>query len=374
MKNLLRIVCLPIIAMGMGALPAVAVDYPRDLLAWPVFQQTDSQLTLAEGTVPFAPLNPLFSDYASKFRTITIPDGQTIRLNAQGQLEYPVGTVLSKTFSYPQDQLSLAEGQALKALAWETGPQTAPLAGHHLVETRILTKTEAGWLGLPYVWNAEQTAATLKIIGVKRSYELSTAAGLRSFAYQVPNMNQCKGCHIRYEGFDKTVEPIGPKVANLNHEFAYPGGPVMNQLQRWQQLGLLADGVLPPPEPELVKWDDPAAALARRARSYLDINCAHCHNPKGPADTSSLHLGFEVTNPVKLGVCKSPVATGNGGIEDGFVITPGQPEQSILYRRLDSLNPAVMMPEIGRHLVHQEGLELIGAWIRNMNGDCQSGL
>jgi hypothetical protein len=28
------------------------------------------------------------------------------------------------------------------------------------------------------------------------------------------------------------------------------------------------------------------------------------------------------------------------------------------------------MPEVGRSLVHQEGLDLVNAWIQQMPGDC----
>ena len=53
------------------------------------------------------------------------------------------------------------------------------------------------------------------------------------------------------------------------------------------------------------------APLDDRARAYLDINCSHCHNPNGPADTSGLNLEPDAL-AAALGVCKPPIAAGGG--------------------------------------------------------------
>ena len=42
--------------------------------------------------------SPLFTDYALKFRTITLPQGARLEYKADGVLDFPVGTVISKTF------------------------------------------------------------------------------------------------------------------------------------------------------------------------------------------------------------------------------------------------------------------------------------
>src|SRR3546814_2580094 len=54
------------------------------------------------------------------------------------------------------------------------------------------------------------------------------------------------------------------------------------------------------------------ASLAGRARAYLDINCGHCHNEKGPADTSCLWLDVGDHPPRHLGLCKPSTAAGQG--------------------------------------------------------------
>jgi mono/diheme cytochrome c family protein len=119
--------------------------------------------------------------------------------------------------------------------------------------------------------------------------------------------------------------------------------------------------------------DQPLSAehnLEQRARTYLAVNCAHCHQRGGSGDTSGLFLNAAETELTRLGQCKPPVAAGRGTGGLRFSIEPGHPEQSILSYRIFSDEVGVLMPEVGRSLVHQEGLDLVNAWIRQMPGDC----
>jgi hypothetical protein len=106
--------------------------------------------------------------------------------------------------------------------------------------------------------------------------------------------------------------------------------------------------------------------LDARARIWLDINCAHCHRPEGPASTSGLNLSIHENNPSAWGVQKSPVAAGRGSGGHQFDIVPGHPENSILVYRMESTDPGEMMPEVGRKVVSQEGLALVKEWIKQM--------
>jgi hypothetical protein len=49
-----------------------------------------------------------------------------------------------------------------------------------------------------------------------------------------------------------------------------------------------------------------------------------------------------------------------------YSIHPGKPEKSIMIYRLQSLDPGIMMPEMGRRMVDKEGLELLSQWIKGM--------
>ena len=89
------------------------------------------------------------------------------------------------------------------------------------------------------------------------------------------------------------------------------------------------------------------------------INCAHCHNPRGPANTTGLYLLAAQTDPMRMGFCKVPVSAGQGSGDLLFDIVQGKPEESILVHRMESVTPKIMMPELGRTMVHQEGVALI---------------
>ena len=113
-------------------------------------------------------------------------------------------------------------------------------------------------------------------------------------------------------------------------------------------------------------YSDESKPLDKRARAWLEINCMHCHNPVGPANTTGFVLDYFETDPIKLGVMKPPVAAGRGSGGLLFDIVPGKPEESILVHRIESTDPGVMMPELPRRLVHKESAKLIRAWIKAM--------
>ena len=71
-----------------------------------------------------------------------------------------------------------------------------------------------------------------------------------------------------------------------------------------------------------------------------------------------------------FGICKPPVAVGRGSGDRPYDIYPGRPELSILVYRMEHSDPAIAMPELGRGVVHAEGVAVIRDWIAAMNGDC----
>jgi uncharacterized repeat protein (TIGR03806 family) len=224
---------------------------------------------------------------------------------------------------------------------------------------------------LPYVWNAAQTEAGLARTGDVMPLELVADDGAReAFTYVVPNENQCAGCHV-VDLKTKAIAPIGPKARHLNRDYRYANGSE-NQLARWTTLGYLTGAPESRAAPKNADWRDTAQPLDARARAYLDINCGHCHNPRGPANTTALDLTISAPSDRHLGMCKPPVAAGRGTGDRFLDIVPGKPDESILLYRMTSSEPGVMMPEQGRNTTHHEGVALIREWIANWPGACVS--
>lgn len=342
---------------------------PPKLSDWHVVYAARGVVALNRGVVTYDLNTPLFSDYAHKLRTVWMPPGTAAKYDANNSFDFPVGTIITKTFYYP-----LATGSGRNATSVSrTYDQTAfPLNLDHvkLVETRVLVRREAGWQAFPYVWNAAQTDAELARTGDEKSLDLIASDGGREpFTYVVPNENQCAGCHV-VDLKTKQIAPIGTKARHLNRDYAY-GERNENQLVHWTKLGILQGAPDANAAPKNADWRDAKQSLDGRARAYLDINCGHCHNAKGPANTTALDLTIFAAEDRYLGVCKPPVAAGRGTGDHFFDIVPGKPEDSILPYRMQSNEPGVMMPEQGRSTTHREGVELIKKWIIEMPGICQ---
>ncbi|MEZ5037119.1 MAG: SO2930 family diheme c-type cytochrome [Chitinophagales bacterium] len=309
------------------------------------FKGKISDLIPNENVLPYDVATPLFTDYAEKARFVWMPKGTSANYTKDEALDFPEGTILIKNFYYWNDFRDHSKGKKI-------------------IETRLLVKEKKGWNTNNYLWNDAQTDATLDVVGktipIKWINEKGEQMGTN---YSVPNKNQCKNCH----NFNNTFMPIGPKVRNLNHDFTYQEG-TKNQMEKWTEIGYLkgfvaADNI----HNKLPKWNDPkSGTLEQRAKAYLESNCAHCHRPEGNANTSGLFLLTTDHNPESWGIMKSPVAAGKGSGNRLFDIVPGKPEASILTFRMESLDVDAMMPEIGRTMVHIEGVQLIKDWIANM--------
>ncbi|UXI68292.1 SO2930 family diheme c-type cytochrome [Tahibacter amnicola] len=341
---------------------------PAQLSQWKLFRHSGGQMRPNEGVVSFDLNTPLFSDYAHKWRTVWMPAGQSARYSPDSSFDFPVGTIISKTFYYPRGK---APGQVARTApeATELERETLQLDRVRLVETRLLVRRQEGWLALPYVWNDDQTEATLQRVGALVPLSLVDATGTATeLAYQVPDQNQCAGCHAT-DNRARALQPIGPKARHLNREFDYAGGRE-NQLAKLSRVGYLTGAPAPLAAPRAANWHDSATPLAARARSYLDINCGHCHSATGAANTSGLWLDAAASPDLHMGLCKQPVAAGKGTGDRLYDIHPGQAQASVLVYRMGSNDPAVMMPELGRSLAHTEGVQLISQWVDSLEGTC----
>ncbi len=346
MKKIYRFVGLLfwiMIHFGAQWKPNVSVAYKEKLSDYGFFEGKLAEQKPAFGVVPYQLNAPLFSDYAHKLRFIQVPVNQQVTYNSDSVFQFPKGTAIIKTFYYKKDERDDKKGR-------------------QLMETRVLLHEENGWIALPYVWNEAQTDAFLEVTGGTTQVNWRDVQGSkRNLSYAIPNMNQCKGCHER----NGIMSPIGTSARQLNGDFKYSDN-IDNQLIRWNKMQLLT--ALPDMKiiPKLVNYEDATANLDDRARAYLDINCAHCHQKTGAAQTSGLFLDWQTKDSTAYGFYKTPVAAGRGSGNLKFDIVRGKPQESILLYRMESLDPGEMMPELGRQLQHQEGIKLIKAWIADM--------
>lgn len=296
---------------------------PRLLSDYGFFADLGAQVPVPQ-VYPYRLNTPLYSDGADKLRFVYRAAGTQLRADGDGLIGMPVGTALIKTFAF-------GEG-----------------ADRRLIETRVLLHRADGWVALPYLWNAEQTDATLALAGAR--IDLTTPRG-EAISYRVPNKNQCKECH----GLDGAVVPIGPKARNLSQGW-------LSQMVAAGHLDNMPDGA-----DQLPVWEGRSSVpVAQAARAYLDVNCAHCHRPGAAASNSGLDLRWEQHDPHALGIGKRPVAAGRGAGGHLFDIVPGAPGQSILAYRMATTEGGIAMPEIGKETVDEDGLAVIRQWIEEL--------
>jgi uncharacterized repeat protein (TIGR03806 family) len=291
---------------------------------------------------------PLFSDYAVKYRTVWMPPGASVAYAADGRFEFPVGTVITKSFGFPAD-LRVANAP----VKW--------------VETRVLVRAAAGWTGSSYTWDDAQKEALVLPGGQITTLSFVDDEGqTREPNYLVPSQAECKKCHAN----DGDMITLGPSAAQLNRDFAYASG-AENQLAHWSSAGMLTGAPSPSQAPKLAVWNDPTTGdTDARARAYLQANCYYCHNGTGEARTTGLLLSNTEADDYALGLCKPPVAAGKAAANEHYDIVPGHPEESILLYRMQSTAPSIMMPEIGRSLEHVEAAALVSDWIAGLSGTC----
>jgi len=315
----------------------VADSFPNKLSEFNFFLDESAQIP-SENVIPYELISTLFSDYSYKQRWVYVPNNKKAKYEENWVFDFPTGSALIKTFYYPTDERD-------------------PSAGKQLLETRLLLRKEDGWEAVSYAWNEEQNEAYKKVAGKTINVAWTDFTGEeQKVRYRVPNINQCKECHAA----DDKITPIGPKARNINKDLEFKEGN-FNQLVYWMNREIIDEYPLELSSP--VDWTDENKDINDRVRSYLDINCGHCHSPTGNANSTGLYLHLNETRDIHLGKYKKPVATGRGSGGLKYSIVPGKPDESILLHRMASMDPGVMMPESGRALTHEEAVIMVREWI-----------
>ncbi len=284
----------------------------------------------AAGLVPYDINAPFWTDGATKARYLALPDNTTISIDANGDWEFPAGTVLMKNFR---------------------------LAGK-LIETRFLMRHPDGsWNGYSYEWNDAQTDASLVTAGKSKDI-----AG-QSWLY--PGSTQCMRCHTAVAKF-----AVGPETAQLNRDFLYPStGRTANQLYTFEQIGLFSAGLSGAPDslPALANPYDSTADLDDRARSWLHSNCAYCHVSGGPTPAAmDLHYATPMSG---MNICNTSPLHGGLGLTDPRLLAPAEPARSVISARI-RLRDVNGMPPLGSSLIDSSGTAMVDSWINGLDGSC----
>ena len=317
------------------------VPYPN-LSMYKFFDGPMKDLKPAVGLLLYKPASELFTDYAQKSRYVWMPKNTKATFVVEDEvLELPVGAVLIKNFFYHRVQ---------------------PSNTTRVVETRLMIRKESGWIFAEYVWNDEQTDAVLQMTGSTTPITWTDENNVtRSITYKIPKESECLACH----NISQVIVPIGIKPQNLNYALSYPNG-MAHQLTKWIEKGYLENN-LPASISSTIDYRDQNQTISMRMRSFVDMNCAHCHRDGGYAALFALRFQFNKTNVLSnMGVCVSPNHFMPGF--SGELVTPGDINRSILYARVSTNDANYRMPFLGRSIVHQEAVDLVTQWINSLEG------
>jgi len=278
----------------------------------------------ASGLVPYGVNAPLWSDGAEKDRWMALPDGETITVGEDGQLVFPLGTVLVKRFT--QDE--------------------------QLVETRLMVRHEdGGWGAYSYVWDGLEMFAQWERGGAE--------VELDEGHWTVPSMAQCVRCHTEVSG-----QTLGLELGQLDGDFTYPNGRTANQLETLHHIGMFdADpGVAAEVYPGV---DDVSSTVEQRARAVLHTNCSSCHQVGGTG-RSDLDLRFS-TPLASMEACNVEPTASDLGVSGARMLVPGDPDRSMIAVRM-GLRGLGQMPPIGSNQVDEAGLAVVREWISSLDG------
>ena len=298
--------------------------------------------------LPYEPASSLFADYAHKKRFVWLPTGTKATYNGDDNvLEFPIGSVLIKTFFYTN---------------------VLPSNTTKIIETRLLIRKSTGWKAYDYVWNEQQTEANLEATndGVFVPITFIENNVTRSTTYKIPSQSECLTCHkINPSQTGEITIPIGPKPQNLNTTFNYSTGS-QNQLAKWRSVGFIGNDV-PTNINSTIDYKDTSKSLEQRARSYIDINCAHCHRDGGHCDYTPQRFNYSNTNMNTFGLCLEPLFAIEGA---PYVIKSGDANRSEIMKRINTTEGELKMPIIGRNLIHEEGVQLMTQYINSLPQTC----
>jgi len=306
----------------------------------------------AAGLIPYVPNTPLWSDSAVKTRYLAVPNGggpftadQQIGFAPTGQWTFPSGTVFIKSFDLVVD---------------ETNPNT-PV---RRLETRLLVRdTNGAVYGATYKWRPDDSDADLLTGSLSEAVLVTNATGVVTQNWYYPSPADCLACHTAVANY-----VLGVNTRQLNGTNTYPAtGVTDNQLRALNRLGMFYpafDEATISGYEQLSSVTNQNAPLVQRARSYLDANCSQCHQPGGTGITFDARYDTPLANQ---NISNYP-AVFSLGVDNARIIAPNDVWRSMIYARMNTLNPAIKMPNLARNTIDSNAVQTLAAWINSLGG------
>lgn len=225
------------------------------------------------------------------------------------------------------------------------------------------------WSYASYVWNEEQTDATLAPPGGLRGVA-DIAPGAR---HSIPSQDDCRTCH------DNGATPVlGFTALQLSTDrdpgaaHGEPRSPDMVTLQTLDE-----DRLFEPRRPEFTSHPPriPGDARTRAVLGYLSSNCGHCHNERSAVATVRLPLlvpAYASAAQVNAVIETLTAHTTKWDLPHALpgttsFVRPGRPDMSALFVRMRSRRPSSQMPPLGTVVADRQALEQVSEWIKHLS-------
>ncbi len=330
--------------------PVFTGTMPALLSQTGVFSNTPA-MAPAASLIPYLPNTPLWSDGAQKVRYLSVPNNgapyaptEQISFAPTGAWSFPAGTIFVKTFELLTNQ-------------------SDPTSLHRL-ETRLLVRdTNGAVYGVTYKWRADHSDADLLYSNLTESIPIQTPTGVITQNWYYPSPSDCLQCHTAVANY-----VLGVNTRQLNNALTYSNGIVDNELRAMNRAGMFNPAF---DESSISNMEalsavtNPVASFEQRARSYLDANCAQCHQPGGSGPTFDARYDTPLASQ---NIINTPAVKGNLGYDHMNIVTPSDVWRSSIYDRMNTVDPAIKMPTLARNLIDTNAVALMAQWINSLGG------